>query len=409
MKKTKVLIYFTHKESLGHTTRTLSIISALLKQYPKKTRISVFQAGKKQAYLDIPKQVDWFNLPNPFYSKLNFRKGTSQVFVPLYAKIRARYMLSKIKEIRPDIFITEFFPFGREDCRFELLPVLTHLKKSGVRIFASIGYPYIVRSNIDILIGHCGLYDRFFIHTPKDLEFNFLKEDIDNPLLKAVYQRTFNHIKDKIVYTGYIMPFNCLNIREKDEIRKKFNAEGKKMVVISRGGGVRYPKIISHSIAALRHLKSRDFIFVVAAGPSTSHKEMALFKGLAKDAPRESLYLFRYLADLPSYLNASDVSVSMAGYNTSVPLLYFKKRCVLIPSREDPETALGYCCEQISRSRLMQQYIGSEILDYHDATPKKIADLIQKAATKPLPSESKKVSPGWFMGSQKTAEGILNA
>ena len=409
MKKTKVLIYFTHKESLGHTTRTLSIILALLKHYPNKARISVFQAGKKQPFLPIPKHVNWFDLPNPFYSKLNFRRGTSNVFVPLYAKLRARYMLSKIEEIKPDVFITEFFPFGREDCRLELLPVLTYLKKRGIKIYASIGYPYVVRSNIDILMAHCDLYDKFFIHTPKDLEYDFLTQDIDNFLLKAVYKKTFNHIKEKVYYTGYVMPFNSFNLKKSDDIRRKFNATGKIMVVVSRGGGVRYPKIISHSIAALRHLPASRYVLIVAAGPSTSPKEMSFFKKLAKSIHTKNLYLFRYLEDLPSYLNAGDVSVSMAGYNTSVSLLYFKKRCVLIPSREDPETALGYCCEQISRARLMQQYIGSEVLDYHDTVPKKIADLIQKAATKSLPSEARKISPEWFTGAQKTAEGILNA
>lgn len=409
MKTTKVLVYFTHKESLGHSIRTLSIIRALTSLHGPKVKVSVFQAGKEQSYLGIPKNVDWFNLPDPFYSKLNFRSGTSQVFVPLYANVRARFMLAKIKDIRPDIFVTEFFPFGREDCRFELLPILTHLKKQGVRILASIGYPYIVRNNIDILIGHCGLYDKFFIHTPEGLEFKFLKDDIGNPLLKAIYQKTFDHIRDRVVYTGYIMPFNSLRIRSSDAIRKEIGSEGKKMVVISRGGGVRYPKIITHSIAALRHLQAKDYVFLVAAGPSTSPKEMKIFKDLAKKLPERSLRLYRYLADLPSYIHAADVSVSMAGYNTSVPLLYFKKRSVLIPSREDPETALGYCCEQISRARLMQTYLGSEVLDYHDATPREIAERIEKAATKKMPAKTREISAQWFTGAEKTARGIIHA
>ncbi len=409
MGRTNVLIYFTHKESLGHSTRTLSIIHALIKQYGHKIKISVFQAGKEQAYLNIPKQVDWFNLPNPFYSKLNFRRGISQVFSPLYAKARAQYMLSKIIRIKPDIFITEFFPFGREDCRFELLPILTYLKKNNVRILASIGYPYIVRGNIDILAGHCGLYDKFLIHTPKDLEFNYLKEDIGNHLLKAVYQRTFNQIKDRIDYTGYIMPFNSINIRNKNAIRKELGIEGKKMVIVSRGGGVRYPKIISHTIASLQYLNAHDYVFVVSAGPATTSREMRLFKSLKKNFPGRSLRLLRYIADFPSYVNAADVSLSMAGYNTSVPLLYFRKRSVLIPSREDPETALGYCCEQISRARLMRDYIGSEILDYHEATPKKIASHIEKASRKKIPIKSRFMEESWFTGAENTAKSILNA
>ncbi len=409
MKKTKILIYFTHKESLGHSTRTLSIIHSIIKSYGHRAKIGVFQAGKEQPCLKIPKGVSWFNLPNPFYSKLNFRRGSSNVLVPLYAKIRAKYMLEKIKEFKPDIFITEFFPFGREDCRFELLPILTFLKRKSIRVFSSIGYPYIVRHNIDIMTAHCHLYDKFFIHTPGKLEYNFLKNDIDNPLLKAFYKKTFDNITDRLLYTGYIMPFNAVQLKSKEAIRDSLNANNRKLVVVSRGGGVRYPKIISHSIAALGYLP-KEYLMVVASGPSTSRKEMALFKQIGKDFQGNSLKLFRYLEDLPSYLNACDVSVSMAGYNTSVPLLYLKKPTVLIPSSEDPETALGYCCEQISRARLMQTYIGSRIIDYHDLTPQKIAKLIHDTASvQKLPAKSKMISDEWFKGAENTADAIFNA
>jgi len=408
MRKTKIIFYFTHKESLGHTTRVLNIISHIKNRYGSKADVYVFQAGKPQRYLPIPKGTSWFNLPSPYYSKLNFKKGSTRVFVPFYAKLRANYMLSKIKDIEPDVFITEFFPFGREDCRFELLPVLACLKRQRVKIYASIGYPYIVRGNMPILLYNCEFYDKFFIHTPKDIEFNYLAKDIRNSLLKHMYKKTFRKIGDRLSYTGYIGPFNLTHSDDYGckKIRSMYNARDKILVLVSRGGGVRYPKIIASSILAKQYLSER-FVFIIAAGPASSKKEMLLFRDLIKRTKVKQVYLYKYLPDFLSYLKASDISINMAGYNTSVPLLYLKKHSIVIPSNEDPETAIGYCSEQISRANLLKKYIGSRILDYYAFTAKDIAENIKNMNLNKMTVFSKKIKNDWFKGAEVTAEKIV--
>ena len=407
MGRKRILFYFTHKESLGHTTRILSIIRCIKKLYPNKTDIYVFQAGRVQKYMEIPPKISWFNLPYPYYSRLNFKKGSSHYFVPLYAKIRANFMLTKIKKIKPDIFITEFFPFGREDARFELLPVIKYLKQNKIKIFASIGYPYIVRGNIRILLHHCDLYDRFFIHTPSDLEFNYLLRDIDNPLLRHMYNKTFEHIKGKVMYTGYILPFSHTDLESIRKIRQNFKAKDKTLVLVNRGGGVRYPKIIASSILAKGYLSDK-YIFIIAAGPSSSRKEMSLFRDLIKKTKGRHIYLYKYLHNFTSYLRASDISINMAGYNTSVQLLYFKKPSIVIPSSEDPETAVGYCSEQISRSKILKDYLGSRILDYYTFTAVDIARYIKNTDFAKIESSLKRIKNDWFNGAEITAKNIIN-
>jgi predicted glycosyltransferase len=355
----------------------------------------------------VPSGVYWFNLPHPYYSRLNFKRGATQYHISLYAKIRANYMLSKVRGINPDIFITEFFPFGREDARFELFPVLLHLKKKRIKIYASIGYPYIVRGNMNILIHHCDLYDRFFIHTPKALEFSYLLKDIDNPLLKYMYSRTFEHIKDKVEYTGYILPFDLSELEDIRKIRQDLRANGKIVILVSRGGGVRYPKIITNSILAKSYLSDK-YIFVIATGPASSGKEMSLFRSLIKKGKHKQIYLYKYLSNFTSYLRASDISINMAGYNTSVQLLYFKKPSIVIPSSEDPETAIGYCSEQISRGRILKDYLGARTLDYHKFTAGNIVSNIKSLKPAELRPSLKSIKNDWFNGAEITAGGILN-
>ena len=408
MKSLKILFYFTHKESLGHTTRVLSILHALKRIYGRRVKIFVFQAGKEQDFLKIPKQITWLNLPHPYYSKLNFKKGSSHFFVPLYAKLRAKFMISTINQFKPDIFITEFFPFGREDSRFELLPILAFLKKRDVKIYASIGYPYIVRSNIPILLNHCDFYNKFFIHTPRGLEYDYLLRDIKNPILKHMYRVTFNHIRGKVLYTGYILPFNHMQLRSIKQIKKDLNmANNKILVLVSRGGGVRYPKIIASAILAKKYL-SDNFIFVVTAGPASSKREISLFKEIIFKNKLKNILFLKYLKNFPSLLQASDLSISMSGYNTSVQLLYYHKHCILVPSQEDPETAAGYCSEQISRAKMLKDYLGSEVLDYYALTPEKLADAISSINLNATFVSKKKIEEDWFKGAEITANGIVN-
>jgi predicted glycosyltransferase len=406
--KKKILFYFTHKESLGHTTRILSIIHSLLDKYKNKVEISIFQAGKKQTFLKKPDGVRWFDLPRPYYSKLNFKSGSSQHFVPLYAKLRAVYMLKKLAEIKPDIFITEFFPFGRESSRFELFPVLKYLKLRKIKIYASIGYPYIVRSNMRLLFYHCDLYDRFFIHTPYDLEFKYMSDDIDNLFLKTLYLKTFQHIKSRVTYTGYILPFNVRPKETSSGKEHKYKKQGKKLILVSRGGGVRYPKIIVDSILAATHLSQNKFHFVIAAGPATTKKQMSLFGRLIKDRRIRNISLYRYIENLPSYIKNCDVSVSMSGYNTSVQLLYFKKPSVIIPSNEDPETAAGYCSEQISRAKLLKDHIDSRIVHYLDLSPRILAEAIEKVCLERKKKPNRPIPHSWFSGDDVTAKLIFH-
>lgn len=406
MRKIKILFYFTHKESLGHTTRILNIIQSIKNIYNKYVDIYVFQGGKLQSYLHTPKGISWFDLPYPYYSKLNFKKGSSHYFVPLYSRIRANYMLSKIKEIKPNIFITEFFPFGREENRFELLPVLKYLKDRGSKIFASIGYPYLVQDNIKILSFYSKFYDYFMIHTPKDLEFPYLYKNITNPILKSIYKKVFNLLSDKIIYTGYILPLELEENKNKNYLIDKLKTQKKKLVFVSRGGGVIYPKIIINSIIAKKYL-SEDFIFLIIAGPSSSKRELKLFKDLIKESKSKNITLFKYVSNFLYLLRESDISISMAGYNTSVQLLYFRKKSIVIPSSVDPEIAIGYCSEQLSRAQILKKYLNSDILDYNSMTAKDISNAIERKISQKNTNVIE-IDNNWFNGNKITTDFLMD-
>lgn len=387
---------------MGHVTRSISLISALDKLYGNKLKIYVFQAGKPQKFCKFPERVKVFDLPDPFYSKLDFWLYKSPPPSSSTSRRRAMFMLDKIKEINPDIFVTEFFPLGRGESRLELLPVLTQLKKKGKEIISSIGYHYIATDNYKMLSYFSNFFDRIFIHVPDNEEYGYYMNNFENKVSKNLFRRFFKLYHNRIRYTGYVLPYTLNNLKNKEEIRRKFDAQGKKLVLVSRGGGVRYPKIIALSILSRKYLNDK-YKFVVIPGPASSKNEMDLFNRLIRKSG-SGISLVRYSPDLSSILNACDVSVNMAGYNTSVQLLYLRKRSVVIPAHF-AELGIQYCNEQVIRGKMLKNYLDASILDYSNLSAKDIAHNIEAIDKKDI--RIKRISSAKFNGAENTAHLIM--
>jgi len=398
--KKRILFYYTHQESLGHTTRLLSIIQTLKKRYPTQTEIAVFQGGKTQDYLEIPKEVKWLNLPYPFYNRLDFKKRCNPNLLKM--KARSNYMISKIKEFKPHIFITEFFPFGRRECYWELLPTLEYLKRRKIKIYGSIGYPCVTKSNIKMLLATLNFYDRILIHVVLNTEFNYFNKNTDAPIL---YPNFFKKFENRINYTGYILPFNMRKINHKRFIKRQFGSQDKIFVLVTRGAGAYYPKIITHSILAKNYLNSKYF-FMIIPGPTSSEKEMSLFRRCLDKVKDKNIYMVKYLPNLPDLLGNSAITVSTAGYNTSLQLFYFRKKSIVIPFKGYPPR-YGYI-EQLSRAQMLKDYLGTSILDYDELSPQLLAKEIEKKYQDREP-KSTGIDKNWFKGGEITSDLIMNS
>jgi len=397
--KKRILFYYTHQESLGHTTRLLSIIQALKKRYPTQTEIAVFQGGMVQDYLDIPVEIKWINLPNPFYGRLDF-KVTSKVDISK-SKVRSDYMLSRIREFKPNIFITEFFPFGRRECYWELLPVLQYLKQKRVKIYASIGYPQVTKRNINMLLTVIKFYDRILIHIPTDTENKYFYKNTDIPDL---YMQFFKRHEKIIDFTGYILPFNAQKTKKKESIQNMIIAKGKKSVLVTRGAGAYYPRIITNSILTKRHLGLQYYI-TINPGPASSEKETNLFEKCLSRNIDNNIYIQKYIPNLSDYLASFNIIVSTAGYNTVVQLFYFRKKSIVIPFC-GYQSKKGYI-EQVSRAEMLKDYLGSSILNYDELSPQRLAFEIEKKNREKEPKNNK-INKSWFNGGVITSKIIMD-
>ncbi len=395
----RVLFHYTHKQTLGHTTRSIALATALCRH---KAEVLILQGGLPQPFIRFPKDCRLLDIPLPFDTRTSFQSHA----VPVSAAKRAQFILRAAADFCPDVLITEFFPFGRLSYLPELLPTLRYLRKKGTRIIASIGYPLLI--DLDLLERKkfaalhraiFAFYDTFLIHTPKELETSYIRETIQSPLLSRSYAAIMKNLKKRIVYTGYVFPEKIITGGTQLSTGKNTAST----IVISRGGGAVYPKLITLAIEAQRLLDKR-IRTVIACGPATTPKEMALFRSCLKSEDKARVFLVDLLGNLDDFFRTCRVSVSLCGYNTSVQLMRYGTPSVIVPYQNRlSKTSTN---DQVARARLLQEHFSSIILEHDTITARSLADAIEKQMSSPRPVPAPQ---NWFNGADFSARFIAHS
>lgn len=393
----RVLFHYTHKQTLGHTTRSIALATALCRH---GAEVLILQGGVPQPFIRFPEGCRVMDIPLPFDTRASFQSHT----VPISTDNRAQFILKIAVDFSPDVFITEFFPFGRLAYMPELLPTLRYLRKKNTRIIASIGYPLLI--DLDRLEDQkfaalhravFAFFDTFFIHTPPELEDKYIQETIQSSSLSRSYAAIMKNLKKRIVYTGYVFPEKMMigGTQLPAAKIKESNA-----VIVSRGGGAVYPKLITLAIEAQCHLDSKVHT-VIVCGPATSAKEMTLFQSCLKSKDKGHIFLASRLDNLDDHLRNCRVSVSLCGYNTSVQLMRYGTPSVIIPY-QNKNSAMP-TNDQIARARLLQEKFSSIVLNYDSITGQSLADAIQQQMSRPRPTPA---PSSWFNGADVAARLI---
>ena len=397
----RILFHYTHKQTLGHTTRSVALATALC---AKHADVLILQGGLPQPFVRFPDKAKVLDIPFPFDTRTSFQAHA----VPVSATKRAQFILKTAADFNPDVFITEFFPFGRLNYMPELLPTLRYLRKKGTRIMASIGYPLLIDlgrlEDPKFAALHkavFAIFDNFLIHTPEALETPYIQETITAPPLSRSYAAIMKDLQPRIIYTGYVFPEKMMTGGAQIAVDKNIPT-----VVISRGGGAVYPKLITLGIEAQRLLKDQSR-FVIACGPATTPDEMNLFKSCLKPSDQGRVLLADHLSNLDDHLEACQVSVSLSGYNTSVQMMRYGTPSVIVPYQKSLSKNIlekASTNDQIARAQLLKEHFSSIILDYDTMTAQTLADAInqQISSKRPAPAPA-----SWFNGAAVAARYVL--
>jgi len=222
---------------------------------------------------------------------------------------RTRALLDLFRGERPDVLITEQFPFGRTQLRFELLPLIEAARSRQPR-------PLIVSSVRDIV--------RRSASPQRVQETIELLESFDTVLIHGDpgligFERSFAGwaaIRDRAVYTGYIADFDGAP-----------GDDGRGEVVVSVGGGAVGAPLLAAAAAARTRTALADRTWRLLGARDVEHRN-----GLIAEPAR---------ADFTTLLRNATLSISQAGYNTVVETLGCADRAVLVPfgtARETEQT-----------------------------------------------------------------------
>ena len=353
----KILFYVQHLLGIGHLRRTATLTRNLMRGGFDVTvvsgghEIAVDLGGAKLEQLPATRATDLF------FKQLVDEDG--QAIDDSWREMRAGRLLKIYNEVKPDILITELFPFGRRQMRFELLPLLKAAKSEDKP-------PLIISSVRDILVAQTkpGRNDEML-----DLVRTYFDKVMvhGDPHLISL-DRTFPHtevIKDQIFYTGYVV--------DRSGEKGGAGAPGDDEVIVSSGGGAVGTDLLKTAIAARDFSVLKDRTWRLMVGATVEQEVFEELRALAS----EGVVVERARKDFTTLLMNCALSISQGGYNTVMEILYAKCRAVIVPYAGGVET------EQTLRAELLAGKGVLQIADEEGLTASKLAEKVDAAFAGP--------------------------
>ena len=363
-----VLFHVQHLLGIGHLTRTATLARALAGD---GFEVTVASGGEPVPGIDFGR-ARLAQLPAARVADRRFKQLIDEHGSPAGDAWKARRrdrLLALYEELRPDVVVTELFPFGRRQLRFELLPLLDRCAEDRARS----GRPRIVCSVRDILVESPKpernremlelvrrYYDRVLVHG--DPRF-------------VTFDATFPHaaeIADRIAYTGYVVARS-----DGPPARPGQDAAGGEgEVIVSAGGGAVGGRLLEAALAARPLTRLADLGWRLLAGANLPESE---FQSLASRAP-DGVVVERFRPDFRTLLGGARLSISQGGYNTLMEVLDAGVRAVVVPY------AGGLESEQTLRANLLAAQGLIEVVGEDRLDARSIAGAVDQVLRKPQPA-----------------------
>jgi predicted glycosyltransferase len=357
----KVLFYVQHLQGVGHVFRASRIAGALATE---GFAVDVAYGGEPIAGFTFP-GARVHHLPpvragGEVFNRLEDPDGNA--VDDAYKERRRDLLLALFDETAPDVVITEAFPFGRRQMRFELMPLLERAKAraeppllvSSIRdILQRNAKPFKDRETVDILKAH---FDHVLVHADPELA------RLDDSFPPA------GEIADMLLYTGIVSP----EPKPADAAAENFD------VVVSVGGGALGRKLLTAAAEAKRRSCLRDGKWLLITGLKFSPEHRAELAARLDDG----ITMRSFMPDLHSILARTQLSISRVGYNTIADIYRAGCRAIVVPFFDGIET------EQVTRAALLKERGLAETVGHDEQTPEAVAAAIDRVMAAPPPDRS---------------------
>lgn len=260
-------------------------------------------------------------------------------------RLRREVILSTVTKFRPDIFLVDKKPGG----------VAGELEDSLKAIYTDLPHTAVVLLLRDILDDAATTIDQWKRQSAYDLIERYYQTIlvVGMPELydvRAEYQFPAS-LWAKVQFCGYLARQSGPETRE--EVRQRLRiAESERMILVTAGGGEDGYGLIRTYLEGLAAFRGDvPLKTVVVTGPELAESYRREVKRLAGQCPEARV--IEFTDEMMNYMNAADVVVSMAGYNTICEILSLRKRAVIVP-RVEPVKEQEIRAERMARLGLFK-------------------------------------------------------
>lgn len=372
-----LLAYCQHSVGLGHLVRSLSVAGALARHFD----VVLMSGGPVPEGIEVPDGVELVELPavgsadgSSGLVSLEQGRGIEEVW-----QRRRELLLRTLDELQPAAVVIELFPLGRRKFAAELLPLLQ-------QAHGRICRPAVVCSVRDILVRKEGSQQARDDEAAERLNRWFDAVVVHGDPRLARLEETFRPSVPLLVpvhYSGYVVPPAPPSAAPE--------AGRSRQVLVSAGGGlVGGPLLRAAATAHRLELERLGIVTRIVTGPFLPAEDRAALD--AEAAACRGLVVDGFAPDLRAQLAGAAVSVSQAGYNTSLEVLRAGVPAVVVPYEEGGET------EQRERARRLAAAGALRVLPADELTPVRLArEVVNLLSKAPPPLELD------FGGAEKTA------
>ena len=321
----KLMVYSHDAFGLGNIRRMLTICEYLLRTLPNVS-ILVVSGSPALHTLRLPEGLDYIKLPclgrdASGQLEAKYLKSMPETLV----RLRSHLILTAAAHFQPDVLLVDKKPQG---LRNELKETLGHLSRYSPKTKRIL----LLRDILDVPAvtiqqwkqnNYYHLtqkhYDQIWVAGTSEI-FN-LPDEYDFPL----------SLQRKVKFCGYLGRNSGRTPR--NILRQQLGVHpDERLVVVTPGGGGDGYHLIQTYLESIKQQTAANQVIsktVIVSGPEMPAEERQQLQRQVTTHP--NIQLLEFSDDLISYLNAADVVVAMAGYNTTCEILSLRKSAVVVP------------------------------------------------------------------------------
>jgi predicted glycosyltransferase len=199
---------------------------------------------------------------------------------------------------------------------------------------------------------------------------------------------SFSRVQDlhcPVAYTGYVVQESAAA-----DVQTPLVTPDHPLILTSVGGGRFGHELLFSAVAAAPYLEHLPHQMLVFTGPFCPPDVFAALETKANQCP--SVVLQRYTPNLLTYMHQADLSISMAGYNTTMNVLTSGVRAMVLPFTGNDEQ------EQTLRAERLEELGMVQVIRPDDLRPEPFAQRVMACLQQQPPTRSFD-----FQGVEKTA------